>query len=236
MVPFWSSKLVRVEIFLISGYLFSGLASSVYNYFSNKLQMRYLKRKILITPDREDSDDEQEQEELHQAKALLVGRPSKSIKKIDVKLAEQPAKKKRKRLSKSRQMNLRTKNIVKNYGKAIASFSTSDIAVPYLEPLCKEEKVEVSAFVDYVVNRKEFLDNIENLKNSLVKENNDSLEVSFKKIFRKIAEVFLKYFSVNWIFSGRVIYKLEHLYFRGKMLRRIKMAESFSNLKSQGKP
>lgn len=188
----------------------------------------------MITPDREDSDDEHELEEIPKPKPLLIVRASKTIKKVEVKLDDKSSKKKkRKRLSKSRQLNLRTKNIVKNYGKAIASFATSDLAVPYLEPMCIAEKVGVSAFVDYVVNRKEFLDNIENLRNSLVKASNDSSsEESYKKIFRKIAEVFLKYFSVNWIFSGRVIYKLEHLYFRGKMLRRIKRAESLSYSKS----
>ena len=122
-----------------------------------------------------------------------------------------------------------TKNVVKNYGKAICSFSTSDIARPYLLPLIHKENVQVEDFIQYVTNHKEAIDSIKTLRAILLIEEDDSDEIkAYKRIFAGIGEAFIKYFSVNWIFSGRVTHKDAHLKFRYKMLRRIRDPESFT--------
>jgi len=122
-----------------------------------------------------------------------------------------------------------TKNVVKNYGKAICSFATSEIARPYLLPICHKENIQVEDFIQYVMNHKEAIDSIKTLRAILLVEEEDSEEVkAYKRTFAAIGEAFIKYFSVNWIFSGRVTHKDAHLKFRYKMLRRIRDPESFT--------
>jgi hypothetical protein len=127
-----------------------------------------------------------------------------------------------------------TKNIVKNYGRAICNFILSPVAIPYIEDFVKRHNFKVcpKAFKVYISERKEVLDCIERLKNMLTISHTDSEEeVEFKLLFKYIGEVFIKYFSVNWIFNGRMTYKQSHLYFRFKMLRRLKNPELFTYLK-----
>jgi hypothetical protein len=48
----------------------------------------------------------------------------------------------------------------------------------------------------------------------------DSKETQNQKlVFQRVSEIFIKYFSVNLIFTGRLNYKQEYLKFRYKMLR-----------------
>ena len=132
---------------------------------------------------------------------------------------------------------LKTKNIVTNFGKAIATFALSDLTLPYLIPLLHQQKKngqDISAvdFLNFVKQAKGTIGSIDSLRSLLLVKEGDSLrESACKKVFQGVAEVFIKYFSVNWITHGRVTYKLEHLKFRHKMLRRIQNPELFSYLK-----
>ncbi len=122
-----------------------------------------------------------------------------------------------------------TKNIVKNYGNAIASFACSKLAIPYLTDFLKNESIKTDQFQEYISNQKRSLCNIYNLRHLLQESELDSKEEKVKKIvFKKIAEVFIKYFSVNWIFNSRLKHREAHLRFRGKMLRRIQKPELFT--------
>ena len=124
-----------------------------------------------------------------------------------------------------------TKNVVKNYGKAICSFAISELAIIYLEPMIQKEGVSIEDFVDFVQNIKETIDSIQTFRAVLMISDDDSAFVkAFKRIFVLIGEVFIKYFSVNWIFSGRITHKEAHLKFRFKMLRRIKSPENFVSI------
>ena len=67
----------------------------------------------------------------------------------------------------------------------------------------------------------------------VVGENDDSETAIFKQLFGMLGEVFIKYFSVNWIIHGRVTNKLVYLKYRGKMLRRIQNPESFTYIKKR---
>ena len=125
------------------------------------------------------------------------------------------------------------RNIVKNYGRAIASFCLSDIAVLYLDPLILEEEVQISRFKSFILSVKENIDGISSLRSLLLANRDDVKEVAkFKKIFQKICIVFIKYFSVNWIFSSKLKDKITHLNCRFKMLRRVMNPEYFTYLKA----
>lgn len=125
-----------------------------------------------------------------------------------------------------------TKNIVKNYGKAICAFASSKLALPYLEDLLKELKLNYPAFVQFSIKKKDSIDSIENFKLVFMVEKNDSpQEKNFKYVLKKMGEIFIKYFSVNWIYNGKMMYKEAHLRFRFKMLRRVQNPERFTFLK-----
>ena len=124
-----------------------------------------------------------------------------------------------------------TKNIVKNFGKAICNFAVSKIALPYLENIIQEEGVKLESFIAYVNQSKGDICGLYKFRALLIPQKEDSEEIAaFKRVFKRIGEVFIKYFSVNWIFHGRVQYKEAHLKFRYKMLRRIQKPELFTYL------
>jgi len=132
---------------------------------------------------------------------------------------------------------LQAKNIVTNFGKAIATFGLSKLALPYLSAELDKSKykgeLQVSDFIEFMKENKGNINSIDNLRALLlIKESDSQKTVLCKQCFQVIAEVFIKYFSVNWIIHGRVTYKLEHLKFRFKMLRRIQNPEQFTYLKS----
>jgi len=125
-----------------------------------------------------------------------------------------------------------TKTVVKNYGKAIASFALSPIAVPYLNPLVKNEGIKLTEFIHYISAVKESIEGIDTFRSLLlIKDSDEKKTASSKRVFQSIGEIFIKYFSVNWIYSGRMMNKKAHLRFRFKMLRRIKNPELFTYLK-----
>jgi len=138
-------------------------------------------------------------------------------------------------------MYLQTKNIVTNFGKAMVSFAVSDLAQPYLnlilEKLNQEGKsIQLANFLDFMGNVKGSITSVESFRSMMLEEKNDSeMNILCKKIFRSIGEVFIKYFSVNWIIHGKVTYKMIHLKFRYKMLRRIQNPLMFANAKSNSK-
>jgi len=125
-----------------------------------------------------------------------------------------------------------TKNIVINYGKAIAGFACSEIALPYLNKIIVEEGVTLQGFLTFATHAKEAIGGIASFRSLLVINEGDSEELSgFKRSLKKIAVVFIKFFSVNWIFHGRVIHKSEYLKYRFRMLRRVQDAENFTYIR-----
>jgi hypothetical protein len=129
---------------------------------------------------------------------------------------------------------LSTKNIVKNYGRAICNFAVSGVAEEYLIDIITNgrEAVTLDEFTSYINENKEKIDTIERFQQALVVgEEDDEKDAGIKRIFREIGIIFIKYFSVNWVFSGRLTYKIEHLKFQAKMLRRLKNPELFTYLK-----
>jgi len=121
------------------------------------------------------------------------------------------------------------KNIPKNYGKAICNFATSSLAVPYLSVPLENEGVLLEDFVSYVLQIKGKIHGLHHFRSVLLDNQRDSVNViKYKRLFRIISEVFIKYFSVNWIFNSKIFHKEAHLKFRFKMLRRIQSPELFT--------
>jgi len=125
------------------------------------------------------------------------------------------------------------KNVAKNYGRAICSFASSDLAKPYLTNLAMKEGVGLDDFVNYVKNMKEKIDGLFRFRSLLLKESGNSDHKAYKKMFQMISEIFIKYFSVNWIFHSKIQYRQTHLNFRFKMLRRIQNPELFTYLQNK---
>lgn len=130
--------------------------------------------------------------------------------------------------------SLFAKNIVKNYGKAMSAFAASNTALPYLNDFSKKNAVSIDQFLDFITTYKESVDSIDSLRTLLLIYPDDSFEMSsFKRIFKGLCEVFLKYFAVNWIFNGKMHHKLQHLKYRCKMLRRVRNPKMFTYLTSK---
>jgi len=147
--------------------------------------------------------------------------------------------KKRKRIpgfSTTPEASRATKNIVKNYGKAICSFAVSHTALPYLTEILGRDHLPLNQFVRYINEIKDSIDGLHHFRSILLISEKDDVElVARKRAFIAIAEVFIKYFSVNWIYNSRVQHKDAHLRFRFKMLRRIQCPELFTYLKNSKK-
>ncbi len=124
------------------------------------------------------------------------------------------------------------KNIIKNYGRALQNFATSHMVVPYLLPKIESEQVSLKDFRKFFYSKKKQVRSIAGLRSLLlITPGDDRQTAAFKKIFREISIIFIKFFSVNWIFSGKLLNKIAHLKCRYKMLRRIKNPETFTYLK-----
>jgi len=129
--------------------------------------------------------------------------------------------------------NSSTKNIVKNFGRAFATFALSDISVRYLEVILKDKKLSLQDFRDFVAARKEGIDGISSLRDMLLVHRLDKEKLAIcKRVFQEISIIFIKFFSVNWIFDSKVGNKIAHVKSRFKMLRRIKNPEYFTYLKT----
>jgi len=125
-----------------------------------------------------------------------------------------------------------SKNIVKNFGKAMCSFASSDLALPYLDQINAKKNVNIEHFQDHIHKKRDLIDSIDSLRTLLlITKLDDEVMMGFKKLFQAISVIFIKYFSVNWIFQGKMSHKQAHLRSRFKMLRRIKSPQHFTYFK-----
>jgi hypothetical protein len=185
--------------------------------------MRFLKRKINATLARIASKQE---------KPIVNNNLSKWSTKKSLITEEESVLRKpiQKRLSKNalRKISLVNKNVVKNYGRAIANFASSEVALPYLDRYEEISKIDRKVFNEYCLSKRDYIQSIDTFKEMLIPDEDDDETTSdFKNLFQFLAEVFMKYFSVNWIYSGKMLYKEEYLKFRGPLMRRIRNPEGF---------
>ena len=126
------------------------------------------------------------------------------------------------------------KNIALNYGKAIASFAISHLAIPYLNDHLERERIKMAEFIGFIKERKAMIRGIIGLRSLLLIEESDPRKiVAFKKVFQAISQIFIKYFSANWIMTGKLSDKMTYMKFRGNMLRRVQNPESFTYIKER---
>lgn len=132
-----------------------------------------------------------------------------------------------------------SKNIIKNYGKALCAFASSKTALPYTKEFIKKNGlngIKVSEFMNYYNSKKSSIKSMDKIRSLLIAEDGDSNTVRvYKAIFQYTSIVFLKFFAVNWIYNGKLVQKTVHLNFRFKMLRRIQNPELFTYLKTKVK-
>jgi len=132
-----------------------------------------------------------------------------------------------------------SKNIIKNYGKALSSFASSKMAYEYLESIVSSHGynfVNIRDFMSWIKSQKEKINSIESIRRLLITNEDDDQEArAYKIMFKEISIIFLKYFAVNWIYNGKLMHKSAHLKFRFKMLRRIQDPEHFTYLKTSAK-
>ena len=127
-----------------------------------------------------------------------------------------------------------SKNVVKNYGKAIAGFCLSEIGQPYLQKSLQHYQVKFEDFKQFVINKKETIDSIDTFRELLTPDAkyDTPTEIQSKLVFKDLSEVFIRDFALNWIFSSRIRYKETHLNLRYKMLRRVRNPQNFTYLRS----
>jgi len=102
----------------------------------------------------------------------------------------------------------------------------------YIDALIPDFSVTREEFNRYIAEKRPTLDGLEDFRRLLLVQNKDSEQTKqFKALFQKLSEIFIKYFSVNWIFHGKVSYKIEYLKVRNKMLRRVRNPEMFTYIK-----
>ena len=122
-----------------------------------------------------------------------------------------------------------SKNIVKNFGKAMCRFASSSLALPYLECINRDLEFCQSDFQTHMRDKMSTIDSLNSVRSLLYIDSKDTETVAiFKKVFQRMCMVFIKFFSVNWIFQGKMSHKRAHLDARFKMLRRVKNPEYFT--------
>ncbi len=129
------------------------------------------------------------------------------------------------------------KNIVKNYARAMVNFAVSTLALPYLDKIIQAEtKINLNDFRMFMQEQKEDITSIKNLRELLLVSKTDDENVAiYKKVFQQTCVVFVKFFSVNWVYNSKVSDKVTHVRYRGKLLRRIRNPEYFTYLENVGR-
>jgi len=120
---------------------------------------------------------------------------------------------------------------MKNYSRAMTTFALSDMARPYLAPILDKSHQKRDAFILFIKSKKKKANCIKGLRELLLVKENDSEETCcLKKAFREISVIFLKFFSVNWIFHGKIADRIAHLRYRFRILRRVQNPMYFTYL------
>ena len=125
---------------------------------------------------------------------------------------------------------------MKSYSRAIVRFAISVFARPYITETATKENIKVEDFREFLKSQGHRIHCIKNLRGLLIIDKRDILQTtSFKRIFKDICVIFLKFFSVNWIFNSKVGDKIVHLNYRFRILRKIKDPEHFTYLEDFSK-
>jgi len=123
-------------------------------------------------------------------------------------------------------------NIMKNYGRAMTNFALSTTARYYLVTIATRNDVSLQDFSEYIRRKKKSANCIKQIRRMLpLDEDENDEEFKLKKVFQELCVVFLKFFSVNWLYSSKIAEKVQHLKYRFKILRRVQNPQYFTYLK-----
>jgi len=130
-------------------------------------------------------------------------------------------------------------NVMKNYAAAMITFALSRLSDYYLTRLPLVRKLSLAKFRQILHTKRQKIHCIKSFRELLFIEDQDSEETMVcKTLFQEACKIFLKYFSVNWIYNSRLSDKFKYLKYRGKLLRRVQNPETFTYLEtfSEKKP
>jgi len=122
-------------------------------------------------------------------------------------------------------------NVMKNYAGAMIHFARSSIAEPYLAKTSAIQEMSIYTFREILRMKRKNTNCIKRFRKLLLIEDKDSQQARlFKCLFQEACKVFLKFFSVNWIYNSRLSEKSKYLKYRLKLLRRVQNPENFTYL------
>mmetsp|Transcript_10291 Transcript_10291/g.8851 ORF Transcript_10291/g.8851 Transcript_10291/m.8851 type:complete len:138 (+) Transcript_10291:169-582(+) len=107
------------------------------------------------------------------------------------------------------------KNIIKNYAQAACSFVMNPLFEENVREECLKAGIDFKEFIKYITKEKKLLFGMERFKNMLLPMGNESAKMKgFKKAFRELSIYFVKYYSVKWIYDGKMKWRQVHLKMR----------------------
>ena len=125
-------------------------------------------------------------------------------------------------------------NIMKNYSRALINFAISQTAKLERNFALERENLDELDFLKFIEHEKRKVNCIKNLRQKLlIKADDSELTTKCKRAFQELCVVFLKTFSVNWIFNSKISDRKTHLMYRFKILRRVRRPEWFTYLEDQ---
>jgi len=119
-------------------------------------------------------------------------------------------------------------DVLRNMAKALVGFSLSELALPYLEQIQRkyDEDFSIDSYQDFLKIQGEYVNSLKSFKSlflSIYAEN--ETEAVYKRVCRRIAVIFLKYFAVNWLFQSNLKNKQLYLKLRFKLLKQIQLVQ-----------
>ncbi|CAD8093738.1 unnamed protein product [Paramecium sonneborni] len=132
---------------------------------------------------------------------------------------------KRKRISMKEEKD--TKNIPKNYCKAIISFASKNQALCYQ---ILGDQLKVVKFLERITVYKQKLLNIR-IFSELLSQSEDPDVEEFNQTFRILSRIFIKKLAINYIFNSKIVQHNWHLRYRQQIYKGIKNPKNFSHIK-----
>ncbi|CAD8147833.1 unnamed protein product [Paramecium octaurelia] len=117
-----------------------------------------------------------------------------------------------------------TKNITKNYSKAIISYIFNNPEL--VQKIMSKHRYD--DFINFLKNKKNQMTNIKQLRDLWVDGGKNS---EFNRVFRIISQQFLKSQAVSYVYNSRISNTQWHLKYRFNLLRALREPENFKFIK-----
>lgn len=95
--------------------------------------------------------------------------------------------------------------IIKDFICALIEFSLSKLSKPYIEVILQTKEISAQGFREFIQSRKNNMNRVSDLKDMLqVSEADNNSQIISKRVFQELSVIFIKCFSVSWIFVARL--------------------------------